>query len=298
MYTDDYKSPDTTVESEAEKDKSDGPHEKSNTDPDYHPESPSQKTTKNICQKNLLKNVVSDSDMSTLTPLPLAESTGIDQSQSGSSQKSLNKSQPQSSSSQKSLNKSQNKSGSSQKSLNKSQNKSGSSQNKSQNDSQLAEITSLETKDAIKIIKRFLARKTLPVDWVWKDEEITDLNNKDSKLKSAKPLYVEYDPDRDLIKLDNDSKTSDIKENYVIPMSKETFRELLGRYPDSFRLVKLGKKQMACLKKNWKETDNKFHLPFNYWFLQFIQVHPINDEKTKIRQEKDEFNKTTGNHLI
>ena len=284
MYTDDYKSPDTTLESEAEKDESDGPHEKSNTDPDYQPESPSQKTTKNISQKNLLKNVVSDSEMSTLTPLPLAESTGIDQSQSGSSQKSLNKSQPQSSSSQKSLN--------------KSQNKSGSSQNKSQNDSQLAEITTPETKNATKIIQRFLARKTLPVDWAWKDEKITDLNDKNSKLKSAKPLYVEYDPDRNLKQLENDSKTSDIKNQYVIPMSKETFRDLLGRYPDSFRLVKLGEKQLACLKKNYKETDNKFHLPFNYWFLQFIQVLPINDEKTNIRQEKDEFNKTTGNHLI
>ena len=272
MYTDDYKSPDTTLESEAEKDESDGPHEKSNTDPDFQPESPSQKTTKNISQKNLLKNVVSDSEMSTLTPLPLAESTGIDQPQ------------PQS--------------GSSQKSLNKSQNKSGSSQNKSQNDSQLAEITTPETKNAIKIIQRFLARKTLPVDWVWKDEEITHLKDKNSKLKSAKPLYVEYDPDRNLIQLENDSKTSDIQNKYVVPMRKETFRELLSRYPDSFRLVKLGKKQMACLKKNWKETDNKFQLPFNYWFLQFIQVHPINDEKTNIRQEKDEFNKTTGNHLI
>jgi len=284
LYTDDYKSPDTTLESEAEKDESDGPHEKSNADPDYQPESPSQKTTKNISQKNLLKNVVSDSEMSTLTPLvPLAESTGIDQPQpqSGSSQKSLNKSQPQS--------------GSSQKSLNKSQPQSGSSQNKSQNDSQL---TTPETKNAIKIIQRFLARKTLPVDWVWNDEKITDLNDKNSKLKSAKPLYVEYDPDWNLKQLENDSKTSDIEKKFVVPMRKETFRELLSRYPDSFRLVKLGEKQMACLKKNWKETDNKFQLPFNYWFLQFIQVHPINDEKTNIRQEKDEFNKTTGNHLI
>ena len=238
------------------------------TDPDYQPESESEHTPKNsgaksVRRANLLQNILLEqSEMTEMTPLvvstPIAESTR--NCPAGSQVGSQVGSQPQAHS--------------------------------SQNDS-LPGVN----EDAKKALIQFLARKTLPIDWIYVNGEIKVLNDKNCQSKKSKPLYIEYEPNHDLEKLATSSKLSDISNDRVIPMNKETFRELLGKYPDSFRLVKLGGNHLKCLNRNYGQKDNEFHLPTNFWFLQFIQVGPINDEKHNIHQEKDNYNQTTGKSL-
>ena len=242
--------------------------EKSKTnDPDYQPvedeNDPHDKTPDNMARKTVSrKNLVKDFDCKDMSQLTEIQPPGPPLAESTRNQPHTASSQPQSSQPQSSQSQS------------------------SQNDSKVA----------CKIVKEFLARKTLPVDWIYINGEIKDLNDKNSTKKGAKPLYVEFDHDHDLDKLKMSSKSSDALEDFVPPRTKDTFRELLRRHNECFRLVKIGKNHLKTLNNNYRAIDNPFQLDTKYWFLQFVQVAPIIDET--IQQKKDKFNQTTGNHLI
>ena len=166
----------------------------------------------------------------------------------------------------------------------------------------LTESQKREKAFADKIIIEFLARKQLPVDWIFDEEksEVIDLKDKNSKLKKSKPLLVEFFPNYPLERHKKDSKKADVDGFLIKRQSKENFREILAAHPDCFGLAKIGQNHYDCLFKHHNETDHKQNCDFGYWMLQFIQIKPIVNADLSLDEKENGYNPTTGNsyHFI